>query len=123
MHMHLNQDAQVNTVTFYDSSRIVFGTQSYTSTILASKDTIRLWSVTDVEAIADRGTCQPILEQAPSLLVVGEGQVRRYAADVIFAHIIAAKIPFELMTLSSAIKTYNAAVLEGRNVLGAFILS
>ena len=123
MHIHLNEDKQVNTVTFYDPSHVVFGTQSYNRSILASKDAINLWPVTTVEALASLPSCQSIIEQATSLLIIGEGNVRSYVSDAVFMHIIAANIPYELMTLSSAIKTYNSAVLEGRDVLGAFILS
>ncbi len=122
MHIHLNEDKHVNTVTFYDANRIVFGTDSYHHSILVSKDAIKLWPVTTVELFASLSTCKPIIEQAPSLLVIGEGHARNYVSDATFMHIIDAQIPYELMTLSSAIKTYNSAVLEGRNVLGAFIL-
>ena len=123
MHIHLNEDKRVNTVTSYDVNRIVIAAESYSSSILASKDTVDLWPAVSVEAFASLSFCKPIIEHAPSLLIIGEGQVRNYVSDATFKHIINANIPYELMTFSSAIKTYNSAVLEGRNVLGAFIFS
>ncbi len=64
-----------------------------------------------------------LLERQPQVVILGCGDRQRFAPAAFSARLLAAGVGLECMITGAAARTFNLLVGEGRNVLGAFLLS
>ena len=122
MQINLNEDASLNTISAYSSQSISFGSKTYEHAVIVGPKTVEPWPVEKVEDLANQQIFSEIISLKPDLVIIGAGEVLKFMPPSTFLPLIEAGIVYEYMPLISSFKTYNALLLEGRNVVGAFIL-
>lgn len=122
MQINLNQDKSLNTISAYTTESITIGSTVYTHSTVVAPTTIAPWPVTGIDGLSDENVFEQIISAKPNLVIIGHGQVLKPVHASVFLPLIEAGITYEYMPLIASFKTYNAVLLEGRFVIGAFIL-
>tara|TARA_A100001015_G_scaffold231733_1_gene262452 strand:+ start:1335 stop:1709 length:375 start_codon:yes stop_codon:yes gene_type:complete len=122
MQINLNEDASLNTIRTYSSQSISIASHTYSHSIIAASKTVEAWPVDKIEDLASSDVFNKIIQLNPDLVILGYGEMVKFVSPSVFMPLIEAGIAYEYMPLISSFKTYNALLLEGRNIVGAFIL-
>ncbi len=121
--MQINLDSTTGIqIRAYSDGELWLGEERVTEPVLLTR-TAKLgrW---DTPSIADMTleSLAPLLETRPEVLLIGTGGHQDFPSQALVAKILSGGVGVEAMTTSSACRTFNLLVAEGRNVAAALII-
>lgn len=93
-----------------------------TSFVIAPDRLIEDWPVSAIDALT-LTDLEPLLAQAPELVLLGCGDVQDFPAPELQAACLSRGIGLESMINAAAARTFNVLAAEGRRVVAGFVLA
>lgn len=122
MKLHAHPAAELAVTSITQSSLSVAQTPYAASIQVGRAHGVTPWAMTRLDDISEADIAH-WAEQKPELVVLGSGLTHRFLAPKLAVMLAQKGVGLECMTTPAAARTYNVLLDEGRNVVGAFILS
>jgi uncharacterized protein len=120
--LHQDSSGALNTVTGYGAHYVDVNLVRHESSILMLPDTpVVDWPVSSFEALGPEHF-EPLLKQAPEVVVFGSGARLRFPHPRLTAALTARRVGVETMDFMAACRTYNILMAEGRRVAAALLI-
>lgn len=119
MYIKLNEDNNVNIIDSYNDNSITIDDTTYNSSLIITPNLIKEWPVKHIKKITAENIVE-VLAYDAELIIFGSGKVSSQLCNTSLAELSGKS--FEIMLTIPAIKTYNALVMEGRNIIAAIII-
>ena len=121
MKLHAQLASALNTVTAYGPDWIEINRQRFEDPVLVMPEgEVKRWSVESFDALAATDF-EALLALSPELVLLGTGEVQRFAHPRLLAPLTNAGIAVDSMTTHAACRTYNILMAEGRRVLAVLL--
>lgn len=120
--LDLNLGQTVIQVRAYEPGHLIIKDTTYTgSLILTPTKIIEDWKVASYEALTPESFTL-ILSLKPDVLLLGTGAEHHFIAEAIYGELLNQRIGVEVMSTRAACRTFNALVLDGRQVVAALLI-
>lgn len=121
MKLHGSRPGTLNTVTAYGEGWIEINAERFDHPVLVQPEApVQRWEPARFEEL-DASHFEPILAQAPEVVLLGTGPIQRFPHPRLTAALAARRIGVEAMDTRAACRTYNILMVEGRRVLAALL--
>lgn len=126
MKLHLTTAENNNLITGYgtadDGNFVEINKQRHTQNLIVMPQMLILdWQATDFASLAEAHFAQ-VLDLKPEVVLLGTGEKHQFLHPKIVQTLTQNNISLECMTTTTACRTYNILMSEGRNVAAALIL-
>lgn len=109
-------------INHYEPGMIQVNKQEYTTSLLISQTELLDWAPQSIDQL-QKEHFLTIIELNPAIVIIGCGQELTFPATDLLAELINRQIGYEVMTTAAACRTLSVLHAEGRNAVGALIVS
>lgn len=121
MKLHLDKAEQYNTISRYDATHVLVGSERYEGSVIVLPERIETgWHAGGFEAL-DEAAFARLAGLGTEIVILGTGLRQRFPPPQLMRPLMQARIGFEVMDLGSACRTYNLLVAEHRAVAAALL--
>lgn len=121
MKLHLDQNAQYNTIARYDARHVMIGPARHEQNLIVMpQQLVPDWHHGSFESL-DEAAFERLAGLGCEIIILGTGMRQRFPQPKLMKALFNARIGLEVMDLGSACRTYNILVSEHRNVAAALI--
>lgn len=122
MKLHADHAEGVNLINAYTADSVsVNGEVHRHSVLVPPTGPVTPWPATSLSDLTE-AHFEAIAQASPELVVLGSGQVLRFAPPALLRPLMTARIGIETMDTPAACRTYNILVAEGRKVMAALLV-
>ena len=121
MQLHLQRNADANSVTSYGPGYFVVNeTRIHSSIIIGPEVLDASWSAASVDDIVP-AVIEELLTHSPEVILIGSGDRHRFPAASVMSMVAQARVGLEVMTTGAACRTYSVLLSEGRAVIALLL--
>jgi uncharacterized protein len=105
----------------YHNGQIETDKQTYSTSIIITPETVKLWRPKQVDELNEEDLLQ-LIAFNPRIVLIGTGAALKFPPPSLFRLFIEKHIGYEIMNTAAACRTYNVLMTENRLVVAGLLL-